>query len=250
MVHFPQCIKFNWQLANLPQVTQRRDPWTLEPLGTYQISFDTPATMHAFKDKLNRLHGLSRYKLSSTTGLWTSAVPEHWKREADLEEEERAFTLGTGSLSSFKTRVVPSKGDLAWQRIVANIITKSEYPASEAVVLVTLLHSCFTSADLMDFIEEDGRAQNYAWNISTPYRLSETLQADDVQLEPELKKERDRIKGDPAAVEQLKARFAIVCENEDVAWRFIRNWNQRMLTKGSQTQGEQRTLMNVSLIEL
>lgn len=206
--------------------------------------------MHAFKDKLNRLHGLSRFKMNSVTGLWTSTVPEHWKRDEDLEEEERAFTLGTGSLTSFRARVMPSKGELAWQRIVASIIAKSEYPASESVVLVTLQYPFFTSVDVMAFIKQDGLEQNYEWKMSTPYRLSKTLGVEDVDLGPDLLKERERINKTPILLEQLRARFAIVCEDQDVAWRFIRNFNQRVLVKESQTQGEQRTLMNVSLIEL
>lgn len=50
---------------------------------------------------------------------------------------------------------------------------------------------------------------------------------------------------------KVKSRFAIVCVNNDEAWRFIKRWNQCLIEGESGTTGRfERTMINVSLIEL
>ncbi|OAA76988.1 hypothetical protein LEL_06672 [Akanthomyces lecanii RCEF 1005] len=60
---------------SIKKVQQVRDGMTLEPTGTYHITFSTAMAATAYAARFQRLHALAQIKARSRTGLWRSEVP-------------------------------------------------------------------------------------------------------------------------------------------------------------------------------
>ena len=176
-----------------------------------------------------------------------SKVPVHLRsNDGDLEEEVKSFTIAPGSQPKLKIYTGRPKGQPPWVRLIEKLVIKSPYPTSNGVVLLHLQNPCMVAEELMRFINQDGHDRNQAWNVHKPYHLTRTLHEEDLGLK-EING-RVPLPDNHEFRAKLRSRFVIVCENEDVASRFIRSWNQRTLTANSRGY-TQRTLVNASLIE-
>ncbi|OAR00882.1 hypothetical protein LLEC1_07345, partial [Akanthomyces lecanii] len=60
---------------SIKKVQQVRDRMTLEPTGTYHITFSTAMAATVYAARFQRLHALAQVKARSRTGLWRSEVP-------------------------------------------------------------------------------------------------------------------------------------------------------------------------------
>ncbi|KPM44345.1 hypothetical protein AK830_g2203 [Neonectria ditissima] len=241
----------DWK-SGVSEVHQERDPWTLEPLGNYRISFASHAAVRVYQAKLDRIFRVAQIKMHSTTGLWTAAVPPHLRSsEASPAEEEAAFTIAPGSASSHAGRLQAEfsrvKGKWPWQLLVAKLIKESGFTLEPAVVLLSLHPSTLSAKDLQAFIDEDAHARNEPWATSKPYHLATSLYEDQKMLTRG--STRVALPQVHAFRQKIRNRFIIICESPDVAWRFIRSWNQRTLTK--EVEGQvQRTVLTASFIEV
>ncbi|KAF4978525.1 hypothetical protein FZEAL_5109 [Fusarium zealandicum] len=238
----------NWSnIVN--DVQQERDPWTLEPLGTYRISFSSASAAELYQAKIARLLRLAQIKLHSATGLWTTEVPASMRGDGNLAEELASFTLAPGSypdaLHYHRSRV---KGKWPWQRLMDVIIDRSGFRVSPAAVFLQLRHATVSAAELKTLIDEDGVERNHPWSVSTPYHLVETLQEDQRRLTKN--STRVALPDDLSFRQKLDTRFVLVCKAPDVAWRFIRSWNQRTLQVDRGEEGSSRTTVAVSYLEL
>ncbi|KAH7160928.1 hypothetical protein EDB81DRAFT_332084 [Dactylonectria macrodidyma] len=238
--------------TNPPLVHQERDPWTLEPLGNYRISFASHAAAIVYQSKLDRVFRLAQLKMRSKTGLWTNSVPSNLRGPASIspEEEVDAFTITPGSLAPSANRINARlsrvKGKWPWQNLVNELVRRSGFTVEPAVVLLHMHHSAISAADLQSFIDADGKARNEPWATSKPYHLATTLHENQSIF---ARNTRVPLKEDHAFRQKLRNRFVIVCKSPDVAWRFIRSWNQRTLTKEAEGQ-TQRTVLTASFIEV
>ncbi|KAK7427420.1 hypothetical protein QQZ08_006026 [Neonectria magnoliae] len=241
----------DWK-SGVNEVHQERDPWTLEPLGNYRISFASHAAVRVYQAKLDRVFRVAQIKMHSTNGLWTAAVPPHLRSsEASPEEEEAAFTIAPGSVSPHAGRLQAEfsriKGKWPWQLLVGKLIKESGFTVEPAVVLLNLHPSTLSAKDLQAFIDEDGQTRNEPWATSKPYHLATTLYEDQKMLTRG--STRVALPQVHAFRQKVRNRFVIICESPDVAWRFIRSWNQRTLTK--EIEGQiQRTVLTASFIEV
>lgn len=233
-------------------VYQERDPWTLDPLGTYRISFASHAAAIVYQAKLDRLLHLAQLKLHSKTGLWTNSVPAHLRSSAATPEEEvQDFTLAPGSYvphdPGLNARFSRVKGKWPWQRLVDKLIRRSGFTVEPAVVLLHMHHSAISATDLQAFIDSDGQARNEPWATGKPYHLTTTLHENQDLLTHD--NTRVALRDDHAFRQKLRNRFVIVCKSPDIAWRFIRSWNQRTLTREVEGQ-TQRTVLTASFIDV
>ncbi|EGX90757.1 hypothetical protein CCM_07177 [Cordyceps militaris CM01] len=60
---------------SIKKVQQVRDRMTLEPTGTYNVTFSTAVAATAYAARFQRLHAMARVRARSSTGLWRSEVP-------------------------------------------------------------------------------------------------------------------------------------------------------------------------------
>ncbi|KAM0432800.1 hypothetical protein ACHAPT_004502 [Fusarium lateritium] len=212
----------------IKDVQQERDPWTLDPLGTYRISFDSSSAAELYRATLDRLLRLAQIKLHCTTGLWTSEVPPELRGGADgnFEAELEQFSLVPGSypdaISSSLSRI---KGRWPWQHLMDLLVRRSGYRLPPAVVLLQLRHPLLSGPALDKLIRKDGVERNHPWNVSFAYSLARSI--GDLAL---LNKRDQRVPLDDVNFRlKLDTRFVLLCKNSEVAWRFIRSWNQREL---------------------
>ncbi|CAM1511613.1 Fc.00g091260.m01.CDS01 [Cosmosporella sp. VM-42] len=233
----------DWSQA-IVDVIQERNPWTLEPWGTYRVTFSNRHSAVAFCSNFKRILRLSHLKLQSANGLWMSQVPVH-DRSSNLEEELQAFTIAPGSLPEPEISISTPKL-VPWLLLVNKLVAESPYPTSNGVVLLHLQNPCMVAQELMRFINQDGHDRNQAWRVHKPYHLTRTLHEETPRGQKLYRHAPPR--DTPEFQAKLRSRFVIVCENEDVASRFVRTWNQRTLTANSRGY-TQRTLVNSSLIE-
>lgn len=190
--------------------------------------------------------------MHSASGLWESTVPTHLQSregQADLKEEVDAFTVAPGSLPRLRMSRNGKNWQWRWEHHARRIISRTKYPTSNIVVLVTLQRPCFTAGELEEIMKERDEARNFAWKISSPYHLFDSL--DDPYMKLDANTERVALRENSDFMTKVKSRFAIVCVNNDEAWRFIKRWNQCLIEGESGTTGRfERTMINVSLIEL
>ncbi|RSL63120.1 hypothetical protein CEP53_004511 [Fusarium sp. AF-6] len=210
----------------IKDVQQERDPWTLDPLGTYRISFDSSSAAELYRATLERLLRLARIKLHCTTGLWTSEVPPELQGDGEFETELEQFSLVPGSYpDTIFSSMSRAKGKWPWQYLMDFLIRRSGYRLPPAAVLLQLRHPSLSGPGLDRLIRKDGAERNHPWNVSTVYSLSRTTK--DHAL---LDKHGMRVRLDDLDFRhKLDTRFVLMCRNSEVAWRFIRSWNQREL---------------------
>ncbi|KAF7544591.1 hypothetical protein G7Z17_g9842 [Cylindrodendrum hubeiense] len=238
--------------SGINEVHQERDPWTLDPLGTYRISFSSHAAATVYQAKLDRLFRLAQLKLRSKTGLWANSVPASLRSPAATPEDEvQVFTLAPGSYAPrggrLNARFSRVKGKWPWQRLVDMLVRRSGFTVEPAVVLLHMHHSAISATDLQAFIDADGEVRHEPWATSKPYHLATTLHENQALFTRD--NTRVALKDDHAFRQKLRNRFVIVCESPDVAWRFIRSWNQRTLTREVEGQTK-RTVLTASFIEV
>ncbi|EEU40222.1 uncharacterized protein NECHADRAFT_32994 [Fusarium vanettenii 77-13-4] len=218
----------------IKEVHQERDPWTLDPIGTYRISFGSSSAAELYQATLDRLLRLARIKLHCTTGLWTSEVPPELRGDGEFEAELEQFSLVPGSYpGTISSKLSRSKGKWPWQLLMDFLVRRSGYKLPPAAVLLQLRHPLLSGTGLDRLIRMDGAERNHPWNVSSVYSLSRTLEdhalLDKFGTRVALEDINFRLK--------LNTRFVLLCRDSEVAWRFIRSWNQRELVddKGRKT---------------
>lgn len=208
---------------------QERDPWTMEPLGVYHITFPSAAAVSLYRDKLERLLRLAQIKFNSKNGLWTGKFPRVLlEKDKDPHKELERFTILPGSYQArIKTRQTRVQGKMAWQHVIDQIIKDSHIKTVRpSAVLIELPEKSFPAEELKAIIDQDGAESGYNWAIETHlYDLSEIK-----DLEKKISRSTSRVRRNDAEFRQRhSSRFIMVCETPETAWRFIRSWNQRIL---------------------
>ncbi|KAI5463794.1 hypothetical protein BGZ63DRAFT_352551 [Mariannaea sp. PMI_226] len=238
----------DWQSA-INEVHQERDPWTLDPLGTYNISFSSQAASTVYRSKLDRLFRLAQHKLRSPTGLWVSTLPDHL-RSPDLSPEDEAnmFTIVPGTLTGgLSLRTSRVKGEWPWQRLMDKLIRRSGFTVEPAAVLVHSHNSPLSVSELQALIHADGEARDEPWAMGEPFPLISTI--NDKAGNYARIGTRAPLLNDNAFCWKLKARHVLICKSPDVAWRFIRSWNRRIVKRDHEGNSI-KTMISASYIEV
>ncbi|KAJ4149412.1 hypothetical protein NW754_000852 [Fusarium falciforme] len=227
----------------IKEVQQERDPWTLDPIGTYRISFGSSSAAELYQATLDRLLRLARIKLHCTTGLWTSEVPPELRGDGEFEAELEQFSLVPGSYpGTISSRLSRAKGKWPWQLLMDLLVRRSGYRLPPAAVLLQLRHPLISGPGLDRLIRMDGAERNHPWNVSSVYSLSRTTEdhavLDKHGMRVPLEDINFRLK--------LNTRFVLLCRDSEVAWRFIRSWNQRELEVDDEGR---KTTVTASYIE-
>ncbi|KND93237.1 hypothetical protein TOPH_02184 [Tolypocladium ophioglossoides CBS 100239] len=236
----------------IKKVQQQRNPTTLEPLGRYHISFSTASAASSYRDRLLRLHRLSRHKLRSPNGLWESSVPPFLKScsgEPPTAELD-AFAVLPGSQPAVDVDRWRVSARNSWAKALGDVVHKFDYGEKPPVVLLHVYPPTLTAEDVFRFIREDGVARGCRWKVCPPHHLK-----------PETRAAKDTVDGDDAAaaqkpsfgykdfdtLEKQQSRFVVVCATEAEARRFHRHWNQRNLTAGPGDRAT-RNVVHASII--
>lgn len=232
---------------SINEVCQERDPWTLEPLGTYRISFSSGTAAELYEAKLSRLLQLARIKLHSTTGLWTSDVPPQLRGQGDFADELARFTLLPGSYSAnpstSRSRI---KGRWPWQHLMDLVVERSGFNGRPAAVLLEQSHPSFLTEHIQEFIQTDGHERGNPWLTGFPYHLMTTFEE---KLDfGSSESTRRPLVDDLNFRNKMMSRFVIPCKSPEVAWRFIRSWNQRTI-EGEVDGHPRRALITTSFVE-
>ncbi|GKU02170.1 hypothetical protein FLAG1_05624 [Fusarium langsethiae] len=225
----------------ISHVHQERDPWTMEPLGVYHITFSSSAAATLYKNKIERLLRLAQIKFQTKNGLWTSKIPSVLLEPGkDPEKELERFTILPGSYQArIKTKQSRVQGKMAWQHVIDQIIKTSHIKTLRpSAVLIELPEKSFSTSELKTIINQDGTESGYDWATETHiYDLSQVTDLGD-----KISRSTSRARRNDAEFRQRHtSRFIMVCETPETAWRFIRSWNQRIL---EYDQGEGVVLRN------
>lgn len=238
--------------ANTTPVQQQRNPTTLEPLGRYHVSFSTASAATSYRDRLLRLHRLSRHKLRSPNGLWESSVPPFLKSSSGEvpAAELDAFTVVPGSQPAVHVdrRRVSTRN--SWAKALGDVVHKFDCGEKPPVVLLHVYPPTLTAEDVFRFIREDGFARGCRWKVCPPHHIR-----------PKTRAVEDTVDGEDAAaaqkpsfeykdfdtMEKQRGRFVVVCATEAEARRFHRHWNQRTLTAGPGDRAT-RNVVHASII--
>ncbi|KAK7218438.1 hypothetical protein V2G26_006441 [Clonostachys chloroleuca] len=207
--------------STIKKVQQRRERLTLEPTGTYHVSFSTSEAAAAYHDRVSRLHQLARLKSASHNGLWTATIPKHLETPgggADPDQELESYSLLPPSQDLLVSRARTSQK--SWEKHLGDNITKDFGPRPAAV----LLHADppdLAAEDLHDAILRDGDKRDSRWKTPFPVSL---LDASTAQTSSETTSKLESY-----VLDSLRGRFVLAFPNEWEARRFQRGWNQRQL---------------------
>lgn len=219
-------------------VQQRRDRLTLEPTGTYQVSFSTSEAAAAFHDRIVRLHQLAKIKSASQNGLWTATVPKHLEVPgADPVQELESYALLPPSQDLLVTRARTSQK--SWERHLGEIITK-DFGPKPAAVLVHADPPDLATEDLHDVILKDGDKRDSRWKTPFPVSLMDASTAQ--------KSSETTSVLESHILDSLRGRFVLAFPNEWEARRFQRGWNQGQIEVALSNGFHKQHLLNVSFI--
>jgi DNA-binding transcriptional MerR regulator len=157
----------------ISHVHQERDPWTMEPLGIYHITFSSSAAATLYKNKIERLLRLAQIKFQTKNGLWTSKIPSVLLEPGkDPEKELERFTILPGSYQArIKTKQSRVQGKMAWQHVIDQIIKTSHIKTLRpSAVLIELPEKSFSTSELKTIINQDGTESGYDWATETHIR--------------------------------------------------------------------------------
>ncbi|KAF4513246.1 hypothetical protein G6O67_000544 [Ophiocordyceps sinensis] len=236
---------WSWQRV-IKKVQQQRHRDTLEPLGCYQVSFDSAAAAAAYRDTLDRLHRLSRHKLLSPTGLWESCVPLFLRSPTAVSPaaELAGFTLVAASQPAVNFERKRVKGKQPWStRLLARVAPFAGPGERPPVVLLHVYPPTLDAPVLSRFIEADGAARGCPWRVSNIKHLEAGL-----ETPSHLPRTTSTVAKHFRTLEKQKSRFVVVCATDAEARRFHRRWNQLTLTTG-QGSTVSRNLVHASIIK-
>lgn len=138
------------------------------------------------------------------------------------------------------------KGRWPWQHVMDLIVERSGFTVRPAAVLFEQSHPSFLSEHVQQFIHNDGIERGNPWFTGSPYHLMTTF---DEKLDFRTGvSTRRALVDDLGFRNKMLSRFIIPCEGPDVAWRFIRSWNQRTI-EGQVDGFQRRALISASFIE-
>ncbi|KAF5625237.1 hypothetical protein F52700_9140 [Fusarium sp. NRRL 52700] len=231
----------------ITNVQQERDPWTMEPLGTYCITFPSSGAADIYRDRVERILRLAQAKMRNNIGLWATNVnPVLINKKTNPEVEVKRFTLLPGSYPSQprikRTRV----RKMAWQQVMDRIIKKSVHTRNPSHVLLELPQASFSASELKAIIKQDGVESGHDWQMDV-FSLRETM--DFEKGFPTNTRRVPLFRSSPEFRHKLDSRFVLTCANPEVAWRFIRTWNQRILEYDGGDEAIQRNLVKASYIQ-
>jgi hypothetical protein len=219
----------------------------MEPLGTYHITFPSSAAVYIYRDRVERLLRLAQAKMKDKTGLWATKVnPILVNKKVNPAVEVERFTLLPGSYESKPETKNKRARKMAWQKVMDRIVEKSSIKASPSAVLFELPQASFSASELKAIIKQDGIESGHNWKIDV-FSLRETM-----DFEKKVTSDTARVpltRGSPDFRHKLDSRFVLTCESPEVAWRFIRSWNQRILEYDGGDEVIQRNRVKASYIE-
>ncbi|KAF5024717.1 hypothetical protein F66182_3201 [Fusarium sp. NRRL 66182] len=239
-------------------VHQERDPWTLEPLGNYRISFSSSAAAALYEAKLERYLRLAKHKLRTKNSLWTSNLPRELRSEdpASIEAEVSQFSILPGSYSgnlvTTRTRV---KGKWLWQRLMDKIVERSRFKTrtKPSAVLIELQTPGLKATYLKSIIDLDNHEQNRTWGVDFPYHLKRTLESSERGGDREFLERGDTTRkplyDDVNFRQKAERRYVLLCDDATIAWQFIRRWNQRIIHVGKMDAPAVRHVITASHLE-
>ncbi|KAG9504631.1 hypothetical protein J7337_004606 [Fusarium musae] len=211
----------------ITHVYQDRDPWTMEPLGTYYITFPSSAAADIYRDRVERVLRLAQAKMRDGTGFWATKVnPALINRKSKPEIEVERFTLLPGSYPSAPKIKFRRVKNMAWQQVMHRIVKKSSHKRNPSHVLLELPQANFSASELKAIIKQDGVESGHDWQMDV-FSLRETM--DFEEGFPRNTRRVPLFRSSPEFRHKLDSRFVLTCANPEVAWRFIRNWNQRII---------------------
>ncbi|KAF9772020.1 hypothetical protein IL306_010283 [Fusarium sp. DS 682] len=232
----------------ITHVHQERDPWTMEPLGNYYITFPSSAAVYLYRDKVQRLLRLAQAKMKDNTGLWATKVnPILIDSKIKPEVEVERFTLLPGSYGDKLDMHRKRTRKMAWQDVMDRIIKKSSIKPHPSVMLFELPQATFSASELKAIIKQDGIESGHNWRVDV-FSLRETM-----DFEREVTRNTARVpltRASPEFRHKLDSRFVLTCESPERAWRFIRSWNQRILEYDGGDEVILRNCVKVSYIEI
>ncbi|KAF4994436.1 hypothetical protein FGRMN_5766 [Fusarium graminum] len=212
----------------ISEVRQERDPWTMEPLGKYHITFSSSGAASLYRDKFERILRIAQFKSRSNSDLWASKVPPMLLDAGrDPASHLERFAILPGSYQGQpQVRHGRVKGKMAWQHVMDSVVAKSSAKTRPSAVLIQLPQAPLSVAELKAIIRQDGVDSGYRWKADVLFHLSETL-----SLREGMFKNTTRVplRDDVDFRHKHSSRFVMICENPETAWRFIRSWNQRIL---------------------
>ncbi|SCV56116.1 uncharacterized protein FFB14_14463 [Fusarium fujikuroi] len=235
-----------WENA-ITHVHQERDPWTMEPLGTYSITFPSSGAAEIYRDRVERILRLAQAKMRDGTGLWATNVnPVLINKKTKPEVEVERFTLLPGSYPSAPKIKTKRVRKMAWQQVMDRIVKKSSHKRNPSHVLLELPQASFSASELKAIIKQDGIESGHDWQMDV-FSLRETM--DFEKGFPTNTRRVPLYRSSPEFRHKLDSRFVLTCANPEVAWRFIRNWNQRILEYDGGDEVFQRNRVKASYIE-
>ncbi|VZI17668.1 unnamed protein product [Fusarium fujikuroi] len=113
-------------------------------------------------------------------------------------------------------------------------------------VLLELPRASFSASELKAIIKQDGIESGHDWQMDV-FSLRETM--DFEKGFPTNTRRVPLYRSSPEFRHKLDSRFVLTCANPEVAWRFIRNWNQRILEYDGGDEVFQRNRVKASYIE-
>lgn len=103
------------------------------------------------------------------------------------------------------------------------LVRRSGYRLPPTAVLLQLQRPSISGPRLDRLIRKDGAERNHPWNVSLAYSLSRAAEDHAMLGERCMRVPLD----DSDSRLKLATRFVLLFRNSEIAWRFIRSWNQR-----------------------
>lgn len=148
-----------------PSIVQKgRDMTTLEPTGSYHLTFSSSVASLAYAERFKRLHKLAQYKAKSKTGLWQSETPPELRganpTTDGLEDEVALLSIAAGAqpVTVYHSRVaVPP-----WAQKVSKLVAGDGFGEQPPVVILEV--SPVAALDFVQHaIQEEGRRIGASW---------------------------------------------------------------------------------------
>ncbi|KAF4952189.1 hypothetical protein FGADI_6985 [Fusarium gaditjirri] len=229
----------------ITNVHQERDPWTMDPLGTYYITFPSSAGAKIYRDRVERLLRLTQAKMKDQTDLWATKVdPLLINKKTNPTVEVERFTLLPGSYPSNPKMKAKRARKMPWQKVMDRIVERSSLKMNPSHVLLELPQASFSASELKAIIKQDGIESGHNWQIDV-FSLRETMDFEEGFITGRV----PLFRTSPEFRHKLDSRFILTCATPEIAWRFIRSWNQRILEYDGGDEVIQRNRVKASFIE-
>lgn len=158
-------------------VTKSRDATTLEPTGSYHLTFPSSTAAVAYAERFRRLHRMARCRADSRTGLWQSELAPELHGAADpspeaLEDEVALLTAAAGTHGAALQHGRVSSP--AWARRVAELVAGDGHGEQPPVVLLEV-NPIADQWAVRKAVRAQGRRVGASWATARPHPLGEAV---------------------------------------------------------------------------